>query len=80
MLDHGKHILCEKPLCMNEKQTKKLIDHAKTKKLFCMEAIWSRFFPAYIYLREQVENGALGDIEDISVDFGILMESKDRIS
>lgn len=65
---------------MNEKQAKKLLDHAKSKKLFCMEAIWSRFFPAYTYLKEQVDNGSLGEINEITVDFGILMESKDRIS
>ena len=40
----GKHVLCEKPLCLNEKQVKKLLETAKEKKLFFMEAVWSRFF------------------------------------
>src|ERR1700744_1667793 len=28
MLEHGKHVLCEKPLCMNEEEAKKLIKYA----------------------------------------------------
>lgn len=55
MLDNGKHILCEKPLCMNEKQAKQMLDHAKNKKLFCMEAIWSRCFPAYDFLKDRIK-------------------------
>lgn len=71
MLEHGKHVLCEKPLCMNEKQTKQLIAYAKEKKLFLMEAIWSRCFPATKYIREQIENGKLGEIKSVEVEMGI---------
>ncbi|XP_067635560.1 trans-1,2-dihydrobenzene-1,2-diol dehydrogenase-like [Eurosta solidaginis] len=41
MLDHGKHVLCEKPLCMNEDQTLQLIRHSHSKGCFLMEGIWS---------------------------------------
>lgn len=76
MLEHGKHVLCEKPLCMNEKQSQKLITLAKAKNLFLMEAIWSRFFPSYQYLKKQIDEGALGDIQEINVEFGFnLMHS-----
>lgn len=36
---HGKGVLCEKPLCINVKQTKELIDIAREKKVFLMEVI-----------------------------------------
>ena len=42
LLNHGKHILCEKPLGMNVKETKEMLALAKEKNLFFMEAIWSR--------------------------------------
>lgn len=71
MLEHGKHILCENPLCMTEKQTKQLIAYAKQKKLFLMEAIWSRCFPSYQYIREQIESGKLGEIQSVEVEMGV---------
>lgn len=37
MLDHGKHVLCEKPMCLNEKQVRILTSYAKRKGLFLME-------------------------------------------
>lgn len=77
MLDGGKHILCEKPLTLNEKQSKKLLDYAKSKKLFCMEAIWSRFFPAYIHLRNRVDNNELGEIKSIDVEMGLAFTGED---
>lgn len=70
MLEHGKHVLCEKPLCMNEKQSRQLIEYAKQKNLFLMEAIWSRCFPAYAYVRQRIQEGALGDIVSVDAELG----------
>lgn len=70
MLEHNKHVLCEKPLCMNERQAAHVIQVAKERKLFLMEAIWSRFFPAYQYLRNEIQSGALGDVKEVTADFG----------
>lgn len=70
MLEHGKHVLCQKPLCMNEKQARKLIEYAEKKKVFFTEGVWSRSFPAYHYIREQIQSGKLGDIETVVVEFG----------
>lgn len=70
MLEHGKHVLCQKPLCMNEKQARKLIEYAKQKHLFLMEAIWSRSLPSYQYIRSQIKSGKLGEIELVEVNFG----------
>lgn len=36
-LNHGKHVLVEKPMTMNAKQTASVIELAKAKKLFLME-------------------------------------------
>lgn len=79
MLENGKHVLCEKPLCMNRKQAKKLIQYAEMKKLFLMEAVWSRFFPAYQYLRKQIDSGVLGEIQEVDVEFGFPLSEVDRL-
>lgn len=81
MLKHGKHVLCEKPLAMNEKQAKQMIAYAKEKKLFFMEGIWCRFFPSYQYVRKQIKSGALGDILSVKAEFGIKdLDKVDRLS
>lgn len=80
MLENGKHVLCEKPMCLNEKQLKKLVDFAKQKKLFLMEGIWSRCFPSYQYLKKQIDNGALGEIKSVEAVFGYPMVGTDRVA
>lgn len=65
MLEKGKHVLCEKPFTINEKQTRKLIEIARAKKLFIMEAIWSRCFPVYKELRRIVEAGDIGEVSTL---------------
>ena len=44
-LEAGKHVLCEKPLAVNAQQVEAMIQKAKEKNLFLMEAIWTRFLP-----------------------------------
>lgn len=80
LLENGKHVLCEKPMCMNEKETKKLIDFAKEKKLLLMEGIWSRCFPSYQYIRKQIDSGALGEIKSVEVEFGLPQSETDRVT
>lgn len=67
---NGKHVLCEKPLCMNYKQAKALLDYAKSQRLFCMEAVWTRFFPAFTYLKKRIDDGELGDIQHVEAALG----------
>lgn len=70
MLNAGKHVLCEKPMTMNTKQTRELIELAKSKKLFLMEGIWSRCFPAYDTLRKELANKSIGEVKQVTVGFG----------
>ena len=59
-LKAGKHVLCEKPFALNEAQGKRMIDAARANGVFVMEALWSRFLPAYVKLRELIAEGAIG--------------------
>ena len=43
----GKHVLCEKPFALNAAQAERMADTARARGLFAMEALWSRFLPAY---------------------------------
>ena len=65
LLNNGKHILCEKPLGMNVKETKEILDLAKEKNLFLMEAIWSRVQPSYLKLKEEIDKGVIGEVSHV---------------
>ncbi|XP_031619182.1 trans-1,2-dihydrobenzene-1,2-diol dehydrogenase-like isoform X3 [Contarinia nasturtii] len=80
MLENGKHVLVEKPLCLNEKQAQKLITCAKQQNLFLMEAIWSRMFPSYQYVRKQIQSGLLGEIVSVEAEFGLELHNIARHS
>lgn len=69
-LNHGKPVLCEKAFTLNLRQLDELIHLARSKKVFLMEAFWTRFIPQYIRMRQVIESGLIGDIRMISADFG----------
>lgn len=61
-LEAGKNVLCEKALTVNAAQARKLVETAKAKNLFFMEAVWTRYFPLSIKLREMVSSGLIGPV------------------
>ena len=61
-LEQGKHVVCEKPCTTSEETTRELFCLAQKKGLFLMEAEKMLFLPAVRSLREELEEGALGDI------------------
>ena len=69
-LDAGKHVLCEKPFAINHEQATRMADAARWNERFLMEAIWSRFLPAYRELRRLVANGSIGDVKLVEASFG----------
>ena len=69
-LQAGKHVLCEKPLCMNVRETVELVELARRKKLFLMEAIWSRCIPSYEALRQELAAATIGDVKQVLCTFG----------
>lgn len=64
----GKNVLCEKAFTTNATQAKKLVEMAKEKKLFMMEAVWTRFFPLSMKVREIIESGKLGSVHRVIAD------------
>ncbi|HVB94256.1 MAG TPA: Gfo/Idh/MocA family oxidoreductase [Acidimicrobiales bacterium] len=69
-LEHGKPALVEKAFTMNASEARTLVDAARDKDLFLMEAMWTRFLPHMVEIRRLVEQGALGEIVTVTADFG----------
>ena len=61
-LQAGKNVLCEKAFTVTASQAKKLVQTAKEKNVFLMEAVWTRYFPLSIKIRELVKSGAIGTV------------------
>ena len=69
-LNHGKAVLCEKAFAINSRQAREMVELARTKKVFLMEALWSRFLPHYQKVQEMIAEGKLGVIRGILANFG----------
>ncbi|WP_427173856.1 Gfo/Idh/MocA family protein [Arthrobacter sp. 92] len=69
-LNAGKHVLCEKSFTVNAREAAELITLARTKKLFLMEAMWSRFLPSMQRAFDIAASGELGTVEWVSADLG----------
>lgn len=74
-LNAQKHVLCEKPVCVNADEARALYECSKKNGVFLMEAMWTRFLPAIIEVQKLVKNGEIGEIRAISVDFCYNMET-----
>lgn len=68
-LEAGKPVLCEKPLVPNEAQGQALVQLARTRQVFLMEAVWTRFLPAYAVAGEWLRGGAIGELRAIQSSF-----------
>jgi len=69
-LEAGKHVLCEKPLAMNAAQAGRMISMARARNLILMEAMWTRFLPAIVRVRELVAADTIGTVRMVHADFG----------
>lgn len=70
-LQAGKHVLCEKPFTMNAEQAIEVIEAARARQLFCMEAMWMRCMPLVGQLREWLRGGKFGTPCTLHVEFGV---------
>ncbi len=65
-LNAGKHVLCEKPMVLTEKDASELFESARSKGLFLMEAMWTRFLPSMKKARQWIMNGEIGKMQTMS--------------
>ena len=61
-LEHGKHVICEKPCTTTAVQTRELFSLAREKGLFFMEAEKMVFLPALWQVRRRIREGCIGDV------------------
>ena len=66
----GKHVLVEKPFTMNAAEARDVVRVARERRLFAMEAMWTRFLPHVAVIRDWLARGLLGDVVTVTADHG----------
>jgi predicted dehydrogenase len=67
-LEHGKHVLVEKPFTLNAAEARAVVDLAAAKGLVVLEAMWTRWLPHMVRVRELLASGALGEVRAVLAD------------
>ncbi len=70
-IGNGKAVLVEKAFTATAAGAEELRDLARSRGVFAMEAMWTRFLPAYVTLRELIGSGAIGEVRQIQADLGV---------
>lgn len=69
-LKHQKHVLCEKPIAVNTKQFDTMVAVAKENQLLLMEAMWTKFLPSHVLIKELIEEKELGRLIHADLEMG----------
>jgi predicted dehydrogenase len=69
-LNHKKPVLSEKPMALNYRQVKDMVDASTVNNTFLMEGMWSRFMPSINKVLELINEDVIGPVQFIRADFG----------
>lgn len=72
-LENGIPVLCEKPFAMNTGEARRLVSAARRNRVFLMEALWTRFIPAFDKAMQLISDGEIGEVHTVKSDFGFAM-------
>jgi predicted dehydrogenase len=72
-IEAGKAVLCEKPFAVDEHEATSIVRAARAQKVFCMEAMWTRFIPAIVETKRLIEAGEIGNIGLLQGNFATVM-------
>lgn len=68
-LNSGKGVICEKPMVLHKGEAQELAALSREKNVLLMEAMWSRFTPAFLKAKEWVQNNRIGQVRLVNASF-----------
>lgn len=77
-LEHGKHVLCEKPMCFSKAQSEELFELARKNHLVLLEGIKTAYCPGFTKLLGIACGGTIGAIKDVEACFTKLEDANNR--
>ena len=78
-MEAGKHVLCEKPLALNQDDIRTLIKLRNKTGLTVCEAFMVRYHPQWIMTKKSVQEGKIGDLKNIQGFFSYYNIDKNNI-
>jgi len=70
----GKALLVEKAFTATVAGAREVVELSRETGVFAMEAMWTRFQPAVVRLRELLAEGAIGEVRSVQADLGVRRE------
>ncbi|MFA5567820.1 MAG: Gfo/Idh/MocA family oxidoreductase [Trueperaceae bacterium] len=78
LIQARKHVLVEKAFTVNAREAADLVAMARDRGVFLMEALWTRFLPAYQAVLDALESGEVGEVRYVQADMGFMAEGDAR--
>jgi predicted dehydrogenase len=77
----GKALLVEKAFTATSAGANAVIELARSRDVFVMEAMWTRFQPAVLRMQELIADGAIGEVRSVQADLGVqrVFDAQDRL-
>ena len=70
-LERDLAVICEKPLGLNHREVAEVVELARHRGVYLLEALWTRFLPTFQAAKKRLlEDGAIGDLQGLRADFG----------
>jgi predicted dehydrogenase len=70
-IEAGKAVLVEKSFTATVAGAQEVIDAARKRGVFAMEAMWTRFQPAIVTARKLIAHGVIGEVRQVQADLGV---------
>ncbi|MGY1653548.1 Gfo/Idh/MocA family protein [Geodermatophilus sp. SYSU D01119] len=70
-IEAGKALLVEKAFTATTAGAREVVDAARANGVFVMEAMWTRFQPAVVRMRELIADDAIGEVRSVQADLGV---------
>lgn len=69
-IEAGVPVLVEKPFALSRAEAESVVRLARSRKVLCMEALWTRFLPSFVRMLEVAGSGRIGAVRNVVADFG----------
>ncbi|PRY68803.1 putative dehydrogenase [Glaciihabitans tibetensis] len=74
-LNAGKHVLVEKPFTLNAAEARTVVELAESRGLVVLEAMWTRWLPHMVRLREVIAEGLIGEVRTLLADHNQMLST-----